>query len=116
MARNFDETPKGDNRKMQWMIFWPTLAEFGLSPSAPDILAALLATYGIIKLLEFEKYGPYDVLKLYEKGFTKMFGEYCDICMSFWVMISVMYLMPDILAYGASGIGAYVAIEMIGDK
>ena len=97
-------------------MFWPTLLEIGTRPKFAQLVAALLASYAIAKLLEFEKYGPYDVLKLYDWVFTKIFGDYCHVCMTFWIMITVSYLIPELITYGLAGLGMYIAIEVISDK
>ena len=100
---------------MEYIGLWQTLAAHGESPTLSALIAALLATYGICKLLEFGKYGPLKVLYLYEWVFSKVSNDYCLICMSFWVMITTLYLIPEFVVYGISGIGAYIAIEMMGD-
>lgn len=101
---------------MQDLIFWSTLLSFDWVIRWPQLCAALLATYGVMKLIEFEKYGPLNVLKVVEWVSYKLMGKYCDVCSSFWVALVVLYLLPDTIAFGLAGTGAFIAIEIIGTR
>lgn len=76
------------------------------------VLAVMSASYAIIKLIEYENYGPFGVLKIYDKLFTEIFGfDYCSVCMTFWVALSVMFLLPAFVTFGMAAIGLYIALE-----
>lgn len=78
-----------------------------------NFAALLLATYGVIELIDRQLYGPFELLSVFEKVLTKALGKYCPVCFSFWVALTLMLVMPKAGLYALASTGLYIMVNQL---